>query len=300
MQRGISTGLTGRRRIENCSNYGKMQGYIAAGITTDRGTSIINNCANYQEVRGKINSGGISASSSSYELNIYNCFNLANISVDSSYVGGISSDATNVVNCYNTGKITNQSSIAGGLIANSDKVFNCFNSGEVTLNGTFGYACGIAGIGKANAENCYNIGTVKSGTIATGITGGMSAIKCYNSGRITGGKSPTGGIGGYNVSASECYNTGDITNSDNSQLGEIATSSATIQNCYYLEKTNNAPANGATAKSKAEMDQIMDMQKFVDLLNQKVDEYNSQDTKEVELVKWKLKDGKPVFITEKD
>lgn len=47
-------------------------------------------------------------------------------------------------------------------------------------------------------------------------------------------------------------------------------------------------------KTEAEMNEIMDLQKFVDLMNQKVEENNS-DASNTKWKKWKLANGVPVF-----
>ena len=295
---GITSDETQKNNLKiiNCSNYSNITGGIVSGVAIN--AKCINNCYNQGNITGAVHSGGIYGGYN-YNGDIYNCYNTGNIVSEEGETGGIASTTNNIYNCYNIGNVKNSKALAGGIAAIANKnTLNCFNFGNIEAKSI---ASGVIASNTGNVKVCYNIGNIISSSLASGIAISGTLNKCYNTGNVIGGSSPTGGIGAYNVNLQECYNTGNVTSTGEGLSGEIASQiGSTIQNCYYLEKTNNAPANGATAKSKAEMDQIMDMQKFVDLLNQKVDEYNSQDTKEVELVKWKLKDGKPVFITEKD
>lgn len=209
------------------------------------------------------------------------------------------------MNCYNIGKVTEEfdgkssGGPAGGILASGSEVINCFNSGDIIVNKSV--AGGISATNVQNAENCYNTGNVK-GAVASGIIGYGSSqklYKCYNTGNISAKTAPTGGILGVgygDATCTECYNIGNIENKSPDLLGEIApVSFGTTINCAFLQKETNAPANGATPKSKEEMDKIMDMQKFVDLLNQKVQEYNNNPENTTKLKSWKLENGKPVF-----
>lgn len=93
-------------------------------------------------------------------------------------------------------------------------------------------------------------------------------------------------------SVTNCYNTGDITGRGAEEIGGGDLS--TIINCAYLIKSTNAQANGAVGKTEAEMKEIMDLQKFVELMNQKVEENNSNASNTI-WKKWKLANGVPVF-----
>ena len=289
---GIVSNCENNIRIEECYNYGNITGSVVSGIAVNG--NYINKCINFGKITGSRHAGGIFGDYSS-RGNIYNCYNVGDIYNTGGYAGGISTQSENVINCYNTGRI--ESSLTGGITAYGS-VLNCFNSGNINSTGS-GPTSGISAQG-SSAENCYNIGDAK-GDVAAGIMGmgnSQRIYKCFNAGNITAKTAPTGGIlgVGYGATCTECYNTGNVANETPDLLGEIApVSFGTTVNCAFLQKETNAPANGATPKSKEEMDKIMDMQKFVDLLNQKVQEYNNNPENTTKLKSWKLENGKPVF-----
>lgn len=65
--------------------------------------------------------------------------------------------------------------------------------------------------------------------------------------------------------------------------------------CTYLIKASgNAQAVNAVGKNEDEMQQIMDINKFVELLNTKVEE-NNKDTSKTKLKKWKFENGNLSF-----
>ncbi len=289
--------------VEQCYNYGKIQSKYAAGIAEPFGTANIYNCCNFAEIIGNTHSAGI-CSEMNYKSFIYNCINFGDITLKecSGYNGGIASTANIAFNCYNVGNVihqdmnTNPGSLSGGIVGMGKNIENCFNSGNINSSA---YAAGIAG-NCTDIENCYNIGEIQSSVVAGGIVGATSNVtRCYNKGNvISNSNAPTGGISGWLTKGVECYNTGNVKNNEIKTLGEIAQAreEMTLENCYFLQKETNAPANGATPKSKEEMDEIMDMQKFVDLLNQKVQEYNSNSENTIKLKSWKLENGNPVFV----
>ena len=234
-------------------------------------------------------------------MNIKDCSNYGNINVKT-HGGGIFSDYVKygkIINCYNQGNIYRSSGgYIGGISSESKEIINCFSLGNVG-DGQAVIAGGITGSAET-LENCYNTGSV-TGNMASGITtqNGIKVYRCYNSGNITGKNAPTGGIvglgGGTMANCIECYNTGDITSLYG--CGEIVHESfGKTENCFYLQKEKNANANGATPMEKKDMDEIMDMKKFVDLLNAKVDEYNSNVDNIYKLKKWQLKDGHPELL----
>lgn len=189
-------------------------------------------------------------------------------------------------NSYNLGNISSEY-VAGG-ISYTGKSTNCYNKGNVKGKGI---TAGI--VPNAAAENCYNLGEITGNTSGTALVSGIasSAKNCYNSGNVNGGSWPTAGITPI-YGATNCYNTGNITATDLSIIYEISMGTST--NCAYLTKETNAQANGAVGKTEAEMKEIMDLQKFVDLMNQKVEENNS-NASNTKWKKWKLANGVPVF-----
>lgn len=192
----------------------------------------------------------------------------------------------------------------GGIISASNRY--------VSVSGVAGEIVGgIAGYGvNVEAINCYNKGEIKFSRYNTGgiigETGGTNSnfLNCYNMGNIYAKDGCAGGINGEAGSNSiflNCHNTGSIasdptsTNSGRTKLGEIYGlyySSATVENCTFLNKETNANSNGATGKDN--MDDTMSLSNFVTLMNSYVTENNNDPTKE-KLNTWTLKDGVPVF-----
>ena len=62
--------------------------------------------------------------------------------------------------------------------------------------------------------------------------------------------------------------------------------------CTYLRKTSNANANGATGVSN--MTNTMSIYKFVEIMNNYVENNNSNVSNAL-LKKWKVKNDKPLF-----
>lgn len=201
------------------------------------------------------------------------------------------------INCYNTGNI-NGERLLGGILGSGGTTINCYNNGSIILtadsNSPIGGIVGSGGI----VTNCYNKGSLTGTFIIGGIMGsGTTATNCYNTGTISGtGSIPEAGIIGClgsSTKAINCHNIGDIkTNTPNPELMfEIGGADSS---CTYLLKSTNAQPENAIGKNDSEMKQIMDLNKFVELMNKKVEENNS-DSKNTKLKKWELKDQMPVF-----
>ena len=81
-----------------------------------------------------------------------------------------------------------------------------------------------------------------------------------------------------------------------SKSGEIVSSGTVDNTNNYLEKENNANANGAVAKTQSEMDEIMSVQSFINLMNSYVSTNNS-DSSKTKLKTWKVDEetNLPVF-----
>jgi len=112
--------------------------------------------------------------------------------------------------------------------------------------------------------------------------------------------SPVGGIVSTGGNITNCHNTGTIIGENSSYVGEITGVSTVDDTNDYLLKTDNdgnsinANANGAKGKTQAEMDEIMSVQNFVNLMNTYVAE-NNADSSKTKLKTWKLENGMPVF-----
>lgn len=294
---------------------GIIKGSMYSGYTK------IENCANKADISGSSTIGGI-ASATNNNTYIIGCYNTGNVDTKSTHAGGIvgsNGSIPKIINCYNTGNITSTSLTAG--ITCSGDVKNCYNTGNVTgdseiggiiaMNGTTSMcynagiidgeekanAGGIIGLGET-AEDCYNEGSVSGYSFVGGIIGNARSVtNSYNTGKIIcSGANPTGGIAGGGT-ITDSSNIGDVTGPENGAYvrGEIVGMGTIKGNCYYLIKDSNAKTDSCIGKNKSEMDKIMDMQKFVDLLNQKVQEYNNNPENTTKLKSWKLENGKPVF-----
>ena len=153
---------------------------------------------------------------------------------------------------------------------------NCYNSGVIS---SLGLAGGIAGLGHKSILNCYNFGAITSTTtsstncLAAGISpmgNGNNIEFCYNSGNVA-VSSTSGTIGGItatNAIIKNCHNTGVITGGHENTRGYIVgNGSVDASNCYLKNSSSIAKANGATEKTENEMNEIMDIQGFCDLMN---------------------------------
>ena len=105
---------------------------------------------------------------------------------------------------------------------------------------------------------------------------------------------PAGGIAISNATITNSNNTGNIISGGSEYVGEIIGRGNCDNTNSFLVKENNANANGATSKSKTEMDEIMSIQNFINLMNSYVTDNNTDSTK-TKLKTWKLENGMPVF-----
>lgn len=110
-----------------------------------------------------------------------------------------------IENCtVSSGIVTkSETGYVGGIVGyNYGSIKNCtVYGGSVTINGTRGYAAGIAGAnGDGTVDGCNNSATVNGGGAAGGIVGYLSAgtvTGCTNSGIVT--SDIPGGIVGYKI-----------------------------------------------------------------------------------------------------
>ena len=238
--------------ITNCNNFGKVvansstEGKIA-GIVGYLYTSTVENCCNYGEIQGSTYVGGIAGQS---EGVIRNSTNKAVVTAKS-YVGGIvgvsgkaaTSDFAKeyILECVNYGNVTATSSddkgTAGIVGFSYVDVKNCENHGEISgasrVGGIVGGSKYCAASKALTIDSCVNTAAV-SGTSKTiaGIVGrieGTSAYlytvsNCSNSGNIsnTGTGGYVGGVVGYGKygAVSNNTNTGTISSSG-SNVGEV-------------------------------------------------------------------------------
>ena len=156
------------------------------------------------------------------------------------------------------------SKLAGGAVVKNVKV-------DGTVSGTEGVAGIAAQANGATISGCINCAIISAtGRYVGGIVGklrGGTVENCYNTGAISSSRDRKGvnlgGIAGYidsNGSVKNCYNSGTTSvTADTSNYAAIAgwCDNSTVTNCYYLDTTASAGANGnsqtATSKTADEM-----------------------------------------------
>lgn len=154
--------------------------------------------------------------------------------------------------------------LSGGAVVKNVKV-------DGTVSGTEGVAGIAAQANGATISGCINCAIISAtGRYVGGIVGklrGGTVENCYNTGAISSSRDRKGvnlgGIAGYidsNGSVKNCYNSGTTSaTADTSNYAAIAgwCDNSTVTNCYYLDTTASAGANGnsqtATSKTAEEM-----------------------------------------------
>ena len=303
---GINNG--GTLTIEYCSiksgniNCGNVTGGI---IGQSNGTLEIFSCSNNAIITTSLaNAGGIVGSGSG---NIDMCYNTGKITSSStsssSGLGGIigNTSNTNIYNCYNTGDTGTETSdsVSGGIVGygnNKIKIINCYNNGIIASKNPASGIIGICGSG-SSIINCYNFNNVTSkNSLAAGISASGSSTpidNCYNSGKITTKSSqPVGGIAAVSATITNSYNTGVVSGEIESITGYIIGAGSVNSTNKYKKQNPDIQNNGAIEfESETEMNQIMDVQRFVDTMNHYEDE-----SYDASFYIWTTENGFPVFV----
>ncbi len=189
----LSAGVT----IENCENYGTINGSQAGGIiglVRQDGQKSITDCRNFAAVSGTQQAGGIVGDTVGTGITIENCDNSGNITSTGNSVGGIVSlvrGTVMITGCTNSGIVTatvasGATARAGGIVGGvgetgSVSIDTCENSGSVTAAGAW-YVGGIVGFGgnagtlyaSITIRNCVNRGEISSAERVGGIVGGSA------------------------------------------------------------------------------------------------------------------------------
>lgn len=230
----------GTFEIKNVTSYVNLtttSGYAGGLVGFSRYSDLkLENCVNYGNVTGTSYTGGLLSYARGNTVTANFCTNKGEIS-GGNYCGGIvgytyTDAALNIEKCGNYGKVTSTldrgaNGIAG--IIRSGHIKESFNAGYVYTDASR-HACGIAFVWSAegntiNIENCFNAGTVKSKTYASG-------------------DEPCGIVFHYKglgtLAVANCYNVGDVfstnKNTEKSNGYEITNSTtATVTNCYFTE-----------------------------------------------------------------
>ena len=220
------------------SNVGGISGYLKGSSQI----TVIQNCVVKGTVSGIENIGGITgniaAVSRSYmsggrsytdsePAHIINCINTASVKGHEN-VGGICgyaySGGAQIQNTYNTGSVYASELNAGGLYG---YIIGNSNNHQNKVNGVTSWRYWIT---KPGAYNCFNIGTVISGSYAGGLVGICTR--------------ETGASGTFSFGYSACYNVGQVSvENEEGYFGPICGSGP--NDCYalFLENTCENPTN---------------------------------------------------------
>ena len=274
---GIAGVVNGTTNINNCKVTGSVKGThqvgglvgFAQGCTLD-----ITGCTNSATIettnqdsdKSRTSAGGIVGYvNAAATVNITGTKNEGAVKTSSgsanSGVGGIvgfSNGTVNIEGCSNTatGAITGKAGVGGivGYTANGSitKSFNqgtiASNDGAVDLgNGKGSYSGGIVGYSGASIGNCYNQGTVTTGTswgssnFVGGIAGFLASEKtvsyCYNAGAVSASSNVGGIVGLCNGTVSYCYQDGAITGlwaDASAEIGYITSGTDVIDTSWIL------------------------------------------------------------------
>ena len=309
----IIGGNSGDLTIKYCSiKSGINCGNITGGIIGEsNGTLEILSCSNNATITSSLaHAGGIIGSGSG---NIDMCYNTGKITSSSTrgsndgvggIIGNIVSD-TNIYNCYNTGDIGAETSdpLSGGIAGYGNgkkvKTINCYNNGIIASKNPAGGIIGACGSG-SSIVNCYNFNSVTSkNSLAAGIIASGSSTpidNCYNSEKITTKSSqPVGGIAAVGATITNSYNTGIVSGESESITGYIIGAGSVNSTNKYKKQSPDIKNNGAIEfESETEMNQIMDVQRFIDTMNQY--KYTDDEEGYVNFYIWRKENEFPVFV----
>ena len=284
---GIGIGNGTNFHIHHCTHYGLvsqiLNNFSASGICgagcADTGYATINNCKQYGNIEGIYSAGIISIvgnTTNTGTLNIYNCKTYGNITLPANLhdithefdgAGGICGlllTKTIINNCKYNGNIGIAS--AGIVVTakfNDFVIKNCKSKGKI-----YGlYSAGIIltvsysgnEITKYNLKNCYHYGDIYGDFNAGIIVLSMSNLKikkCYHKGKIHG--SISSGIIIYitsndiyiptNIYIKSCKTYGDIIGQTSSGIlninNEINNCTISIHKCEYYGKLKSVYTSG--------------------------------------------------------
>ena len=126
--------------VENCTNYGMIDGGMSGGIIGDGEGFIIRNCKNYGKVGYILNSattsGGMAGQGGNFVL-IEDCVNYETAEITAGNAGGMIGAAidSEIRRCGNRATITSNhhnTMFAGGICGSDGSISNCYNIGTIT------------------------------------------------------------------------------------------------------------------------------------------------------------------------
>lgn len=274
---GIAGVVNGTTTINNCKVTGAVKGTHQVGGLVGFAqdcTLNITGCTNSATIettnqdsdKSRTSAGGIVGYvNAAATVNIIGTKNDGAVKASSgsanSGVGGIvgfSNGTVNIEGCSNTanGAITGKAGV-GGIVGytKNGSITKSFNQGTITSNdgavdlgnGKGSYSGGIVGYSGASIGNCYNQGTVTTGTswgssnfvggIAGFLASGQTVSYCYNSGAVSASSNIGGIVGLCNGTVSYCYQDGAITGlwaDASAEIGYITSGTDVIDTCWIL------------------------------------------------------------------
>ena len=239
-----SSAANARIEISKCENSGKVSGTSKIGGIAGSASAFITESSNSGEVKATSSYAGGVIAEALLPSGLTNVSNSGKVSTPQ-YLGGviatsaIHTDAQrlSITGCVNTADIeVGTKGYAGGIggsLKAGVKLIDCHNSGNILAPATT-TAIRVGGIsgdltstkaGKTTLDSCYNMGDIRSATLAAGIAGYFSNAQddkaymrnCYNTGNITGvGTAAATNVGGLlgnggSVIIEDCWNSGDVT-----------------------------------------------------------------------------------------
>ena len=219
----------------NGYSYQGLFGYVR-GISSTQQASIANLGVIDSFVQGYESVGGVVGYAGSYAT-ISNVYNTGIVSGSSSNVGGVVGYAFRTVsNAYNTGIVSGSSSNVGGVVGYASRtVSNAYNTGSVSGSSNVGGVVGNASSSSTTITNVYNTGIVSgSSSYVGGVVGYAyyaTISNAYNTGSVSGSSYVGGVVGGAHGTVSNAYNIGSV--SGNQRVGGVVgrAGSATISDC---------------------------------------------------------------------
>lgn len=274
---GIAGVVNGTTTINNCKVTGSVKGTHQVGglVGFAQGCTLnITGCTNSATIettnqdsdKSRTSAGGIVGYvNAAATVNIIGTKNDGAVKTSSgranSGVGGIvgfSNGTVNIEGCSNTanGAITGKAGV-GGIVGytKNGSITKSFNQGTITSNdgavdlgnGKGSYSGGIVGYSGASIGNCYNQGTVTTGTswgnsnfvggIAGFLASGQTVSYCYNAGAVSASSNVGGIVGLCNGSVSYCYQDGAITGlwaDASAEIGYITSGTTVIDTSWIL------------------------------------------------------------------
>ncbi|MDR2517437.1 MAG: hypothetical protein LBC88_08675 [Spirochaetaceae bacterium] len=262
---GGVAGLNLAGSITGCSNAAAVTGTVSTStINGDTGgvagwnSGTITRCSNTGSVAqvgsgGNSNAGGVVGLNNDYGT-VSNCSNAGRVSGTRNHAGGIAGASSNLITgCSNSGQVVGRAETAGvvGYMNANSRTVNCFNSGTVKSGTNGGGIVGQLYTRNSVITACYNTGTISTEYHNAGGVAGESygqITACYNTGAVTAGTNYAGGVVSLQKNGAvttACYNTGTVSVDTINAGGVVGMrEGGTIVNSYWHSDRGASAAIG--------------------------------------------------------